>query len=67
MDTSRNLDAELISGSAGSGCCINSLLGAFSIAGIDMQFLRVGLEMATECVYSLHKTATREVVHNSLL
>ena len=29
--------------------------------GIDMMFLGLALDMATSAVYSLHKTATREV------
>ena len=30
-------------------------------AGIDMVFLERALQLATECVYSLHKSSTREV------
>ena len=31
------------------------------LAGIDMVFLQAGLSMANTAVYSLHKTATRQV------
>ena len=30
-------------------------------SGIDMVFLKLGIEMASTAVYSLHKTSTREV------
>jgi predicted RNA methylase len=32
--------------------------------GMDMRFLEVGLKMATNAVYSLHKSSTREYVLN---
>ena len=33
----------------------------FLFSGIDMAFLKTALAMAEDSVYSLHKTATREV------
>lgn len=35
----------------------------FTSSGIDMQFLRAGLDLAQEAVYSLHKSTTREVCY----
>ena len=41
---------------------MNPPFGTKHNRGIDMAFLRRGLEMARTAVYSLHKTATREHV-----
>uniref|UniRef100_A0A182FB22 Methyltransferase-like protein 5 n=2 Tax=Anopheles albimanus TaxID=7167 RepID=A0A182FB22_ANOAL len=39
---------------------MNPPFGTKNNAGIDMHFLRTGLELARGAVYSLHKTATRD-------
>ncbi|XP_064647569.1 rRNA N6-adenosine-methyltransferase METTL5-like [Lineus longissimus] len=39
---------------------MNPPFGTKHNKGIDMAFLKLGIEMATTAVYSLHKTATRE-------
>lgn len=41
---------------------MNPPFGTKHNKGLDMEFLSVGLELATRAVYSLHKTATREHV-----
>ncbi|KAF6030362.1 METTL5 [Bugula neritina] len=39
---------------------MNPPFGTKHNKGIDMKFLRAGLELSTTAVYSLHKTSTRE-------
>ncbi|XP_071102017.1 rRNA N(6)-adenosine-methyltransferase METTL5-like [Haliotis cracherodii] len=39
---------------------MNPPFGTKHNAGIDMEFLRAGLDLSTSAVYSLHKTSTRE-------
>ncbi|XP_067649865.1 rRNA N6-adenosine-methyltransferase METTL5-like isoform X2 [Haliotis asinina] len=39
---------------------MNPPFGTKHNAGIDMEFLRAGLDLSSNAVYSLHKTSTRE-------
>ncbi|XP_064614253.1 rRNA N6-adenosine-methyltransferase METTL5-like [Liolophura sinensis] len=44
--------------------CVNTVImnppfGTKNNAGLDLKFLRAGINMATDAVYSLHKTSTR--------